>query len=154
MKINVKVNEKSWKFYLKKPDEIIKKKVSLLKKNIKFFSQKKFLVTLVLSNSNEIRKLNAKFRGKNKSTDILSFPFNKKKLLTKMIKKNQKIYLGDIIINLKKVKKNLFISHFDKLWIHGLLHLLGYTHKKNKEYKKMLKLERTYYNTVSKIWKV
>ena len=41
MKINVKVNEKSWKFYLSKPDEIIKKKVKLLNKNIKFFSKKK-----------------------------------------------------------------------------------------------------------------
>ena len=68
-----------------------------------------------------------------------------------MIKKNQKIYLGDIIINLKKVKKNHFLNDFDKLWIHGLLHLLGYTHKKDKEYKKMLKLEREYYNIVSKI---
>ena len=153
MKINVQVNEKSWKFYLKKPDEIINKKVSLLNKNIKFFSKKKFIATLVLSNSKEIKKLNGKFRGKNKSTDILSFPFNEKIPLTKMIKKKQKIYLGDIIINLKKVKKNLFINEFDKLWIHGLLHLLGYSHKKDNEYKKMLKLERTYYNIVSKIWK-
>ena len=54
--------------------------------------------------------------------------------------KKQKNLFGDIIINLKKIKKN-FIVNFDKLWIHGLLHLLGYTHKKNKEYKKMLKLE-------------
>ena len=65
------------------------------------------------------------------------------------MKKNKKIYLGDIIINLKKIKKKNFIVNFDKLWIHGLLHLLGYTHKKDKEYKKMLKLERTYYNTIS-----
>ena len=65
------------------------------------------------------------------------------------VKKHKKIYLGDIIINLKKVKKKNFIVNFDKLWIHGLLHLLGYTHKEDKEYKKMLKLERTYYNTIS-----
>ena len=65
------------------------------------------------------------------------------------MKKNKKIYLGDIIINLKKIKKKNFIVNFDKLWIHGLLHLLGYTHKEDKEYKKMLKLERTYYNTIS-----
>ena len=43
MKINVQVNEKSWKFYLKRPDEIIKKKVSLLKKKIKFLSKKNLL---------------------------------------------------------------------------------------------------------------
>ena len=129
MKINVKVNEKSWKFYLSKPDEIIKKKVKLLNKNIKFFSKNKFIATLVLSNTKEIKTLNGKFRGKNKSTDILSFPFNEKPL--------------------KKVKKKNFINNFDKLWIHGLLHLLGHTHKKDKEYKKMFKLERIYYNIVS-----
>ena len=147
MKINVKVNEKSWKFYLQNPEEIIKKKVTLLNKKIKFFSKKKFIATLVLSNTKEIKKLNAKFRGKNKSTDILSFPFYGKPLAK--MKKNKKIYLGDIIINLKKIKKKNFIVNFDKLWIHGLLHLLGYTHKKDKEYKKMIKLERTYFNTIN-----
>ena len=148
MKINVKVNEKSWKFYLSKPDEIIKKKVKLLNKNIKFFSKNKFIATLVLSNTKEIKTLNCKFRGKNKSTDILSFPFNEKPL-KKIFKRNKKVYLGDIIINVKKVKKKNFINNFDKLWIHGLLHLLGHTHKKDKEYKKMFKLERIYYNIVS-----
>ncbi len=148
MKINVKINEKSWKYYLRKPENIIKKKVTLLNKNIKFLSKKKFIVTLVLSNTKEIKKLNSKFRGKNKSTDILSFPFNDKPL-TKIFTRNKKIYLGDIIINIKKVKKKYFINNFDKLWIHGLLHLLGYTHKKDKEHKKMLKLERIYYNIVS-----
>ena len=148
MKINVKVNEKSWKFYLSKPDEIIKKKVKLLNKNIKFLSKKNFIATLVLSNTKEIKTLNCKFRGKNKSTDILSFPFNEKSS-KKIFKRNKKVYLGDIIINLKKIKKKNFINNFDKLWIHGLLHLLGYTHKKDKEYKKMLKLERIYYNIVS-----
>ncbi len=148
MKINVKINEKSWKYYLRKPENIIKKKVTLLNKNIKFLSKNKFIVTLVLSNTKEIKKLNSKFRGKNKSTDILSFPFNDKPL-TKIFTRNKKIYLGDIIINIKKVKKEYFINNFDKLWIHGLLHLLGYTHKKDKEHKKMLKLERIYYNIVS-----
>ncbi len=148
MKINVKINEKSWKYYLRKPENIIKKKVTLLNKNIKFLSKNKFIVTLVLSNTKEIKKLNSKFRGKNKSTDILSFPFNDKPL-TKIFTRNKNIYLGDIIINIKKVKKEYFINNFDKLWIHGLLHLLGYTHKKDKEHKKMLKLERIYYNIVS-----
>ena len=101
MKINVKVNEKLWKFYLRKPNEIIKKKVTLLNKNIKFFSKKKFIATLVLSNTKEIKKLNGKFRGKNKSADVLSFPFNED-LSVIIKKKNKKIYLGDIIINLKK----------------------------------------------------
>ena len=91
MKINVKVNEKLWKFYLRKPNEIIKKKVTLLNKNIKFFSKKKFIATLVLSNTKEIKKLNGKFRGKNKSADVLSFPFNED--LSVIIKKKIKKFI-------------------------------------------------------------
>ena len=108
MKINVQVNEKSWKFYLKRPDEIIKKKVSLLKKKIKFLSKKKFVATLVLSNSKEIKKLNGKFRGKNKSTDILSFPLNEKKLFIKMIKKKPKNLFGRYYNKFEKSEKKSF----------------------------------------------
>ena len=53
----------------------------------------------------------------------------------------KKLYLGDIIINFNKVKykKNikLFKSQFDKLWIHGLVHLFGHDHKKEKDFRKM-----------------
>ena len=61
------------------------------------------------------------------------------------MKKDKEIYLGDIIINLNKIsnKKDIkiFKSKFDRLWIHGLVHLFGYDHKKEKDYKKMKKVE-------------
>ena len=65
------------------------------------------------------------------------------------------MYIGDIIININKIKKNLkdkkiFIKNFDKLWIHGLLHLFGYDHKKNKEFKKMSKTQTKLLNLISK----
>ena len=64
------------------------------------------------------------------------------------MKKENEIYLGDIIINLNKVnsKKNLklFKLEFDKLWIHGLVHLFGHDHKKEKDFKKMNKIEKDY----------
>ena len=44
--------------------------------------------------------------------------------------------------NKKNIK--LFRSQFDKLWIHGLVHLFGYDHKKEKEYKKMHRVEASY----------
>ena len=64
------------------------------------------------------------------------------------IKKEKEIYLGDIIINLSKVKaknnsKN-FKLEFDKLWIHGLVHLFGHNHKKETDFKKMDKVEKNY----------
>ena len=91
-----------------------------------------------------MKRLNKKFRNKNKSTDVLSFPFFSAKNL-KFIKQN-KIYIGDVatsyeIINARS-KKNNFLSEFDKVWVHGLLHLIGYNHIKNKDYFKMNKIEK------------
>ena len=103
---------------------------------------------MLLSNTKAIKKLNSKFRKKNKSTDVLSFPFYNKKNLKKKIKNEKEIYLGDIIINLNKIrsKKNIknFKLEFDKLWIHGLVHLFGYDHKKEKDYRKMSQVEKNY----------
>ena len=89
-----------------------------------------------------MKYLNKKFRNKNKITDVLSFP----NLDNDDIKKNDKeIYLGDIalsyeIIN-RRSKKSNFDTEFDKMWIHGYLHLLGYDHKKIKDYKTMKRVE-------------
>ena len=91
--------------------------------------------------------LNKKFRKKNKSTDILSFPNQTKKDFKKNHYLHSKIYLGDIIINYKKINSTSvkkFQNQFDILWIHGLLHLFGYEHKKNKDYKKMNIIEKKF----------
>ena len=99
----------------------------------------------MLSGNKEIIKLNKKFRKKENSTDVLSFPFYSKKNLKNIIKKEREIYLGDIIINLNKVnnKKSTknFKLQFNKVWIHGLIHLFGYDHKKEKDFRKMYKME-------------
>ena len=57
---------------------------------------------------------------------------------------NLEIYLGDIIINFKKMNtssKLLFKRQFDVLWIHGLVHLFGHDHIKDTNYKKMAAIE-------------
>ena len=80
----------------------------------------------------------------------MSFPFYNKKTLKNKIKKEKEIYLGDIIINLNKVGKskniNFFKLQFDKLWIHGLVHLFGHDHKREKDFKKMNKVEIDFHN--------
>ena len=148
IKVNVLVGDKKWKKYISKPESYLKKKINKLNKKNKIFKNKKIEFSLLLAGPNDIKKLNKKFRKKNKSTDVLSFPFYDKKDLKNKIKKEKEIYLGDIIINLVKVnnKKNikLFRSQFDKLWIHGLVHLFGYDHKKEKDFKKMKKVENNY----------
>jgi probable rRNA maturation factor len=129
--INVDVfsEEKAWSKKLKKKELFFKKICKSFPKKYKFF-KKKVSFTLLLSNNKSIKKLNKSFRNRNKSTDILSFPSNKK---LKKIKEN---YIGDIIISynfIDKPKSQSFKSFKEKLiktFIHGFLHLLNFDHIK------------------------
>ena len=148
IKINTISNNEIWKRYLKNPNIFIQNKIYKLNKNFKKYKKNKIYCTLVLTGSDEIRKLNKKFRKKNETTDVLSFPFYTKKEFNKKIKNDREIYLGDIVVNLTKVKnknnKNNFILEFNKLWVHGLVHLFGYDHKKDLDFLKMKKIEKKF----------
>ena len=154
IKINVIVGNKSWKKYIKNPTAYTKNKIKLLNKGNNFFKNKNIYFSLLLSDNKETKSFNKIFRKKNKATDVLSFPFYEKKKMKNLFKKKIPFYLGDIIINLDKIKnqsnnkKDMRIE-FDKLWIHGLAHLLGYRHKFNKDYAKMQKIEKIFFNLVN-----
>ena len=75
--VDVVSEEKAWSKRLKKKELFFKKICRSFPKKYKFL-QKKVSFTLLLSNNKSIKKLNKSFRNKNKSTDILSFPFYKK----------------------------------------------------------------------------
>ena len=112
------------------------------------FIKKKVSLTVLLSNNKNIKRLNKKFRNKNKSTDILSFPFEKKL----NIKKSP--YIGDIIISYEFMNKPKaltaleFKSKITRIFIHGFLHLLGYDHIKLKDFKEMLIEEEKIFKTI------
>ena len=148
IKINVISNNAGWAKYLKRPGIYIEKRIKNLNQKNGKYKKKDIHCTLLLSGSSEIKKLNKKFRNKNKSTDVLSFPFYSKKKLMKKLKTETEIYLGDIIVNLNKIKnkKNIkdFKLEFNKLWIHGLIHLFGHDHKKIKDFDKMIKIENKF----------
>ena len=118
IKVNVIVRDNVWLKYIKDPKLYLKKKVKKIQKD-KFFSKNKvFNFNLLLSGSKEIRALNKKFRNKDKSTDILSFPQQDKKYLKKLIEKKRDIFLGDMIINFQKVNSKslrVFNDHFNIL---------------------------------------
>jgi|TARA_B110000971_G_C19957366_1_gene476290 probable rRNA maturation factor len=151
IKADVLVSNKAWKKHIKIPSSYVNNKLKKIDKKLNIFRKSHFKFTILLSGSNEIKKLNNKFRKKNKTTDILSFPFYEKKILNILLKKkSNQIYLGDIIINLNKmtlkIKANNFLLIFDKIWIHGLVHLLGYKHKSNRDFSIMTKLENKLIN--------
>ena len=146
IKVEVLIKKMAWKKYISSPEKYLKKKLKKAEKKISIFKKNKLNFTVLLSGENEITRLNKKFRKKNKATDVLSFPFYQKKKLYELIKKEKNvIYLGDIIINLNEIikqsKNQSFQVTFDKLWIHGLTHLLGYRHKSNRDFSLMKKIE-------------
>ena len=153
IKINVITNNNNWLNYIKKPNNYLEKKINKLNLNVKNFKKRNFFCSLLLSGNKEIKFLNKKFRKKNKATDVLSFPFYTKKEFKKILKKEEELYLGDIIINLNKIKnkslKKNFKIEFDRLWIHGLLHLFGYVHKREKDFKKMNQKEKFFFDLVN-----
>ena len=145
--INVLSEEKAWSGKLKKKEFFFKQVCNFFPKQYRF-PYKKVSFNLLLSNNRCIKKLNKEFRKKNKSTDILSFPFKKK------INLNKETYIGDIIISFDFINKpkSQNIKNFKdkviKTLIHGFLHLLGFDHIKNIDYKKMLKEEEKIYKSV------
>ena len=151
IRVNVEVSSKSWRRKIKSPKKYFSKKLKKISKIVPFFKGKDVTFTIMLTNSLNMKKLNKKFRKHNKSTDVLSFPFFSSNNL-KLIKK-KKIYIGDIaasyeIINARSLKNN-FLLEFDKVWVHGLLHLLGYNHIKNKDYFKMNNIEKRIINLIT-----
>ena len=145
--VDVVSEEKAWSKKLKKKELFFKKICRSFPKKYKFL-QKKVSFTLLLSNNKSIKKLNKSFRNKDKPTDILSFPSNKK---LKKIKEN---YIGDIIISYNFIDKpksqsfKFFKEKLIKTFIHGFLHLLNFDHVKDKDYIKMLKEEELIYKSV------
>lgn len=95
-------------------------------------------LSIALVGQGRIRELNKRYRGKNRATDVLAFP-------------NKETGLGEIVICLREVKKNAkkFSSTFEKelvrVLIHGILHLLGYDHKKGEAQAKKMEGKQNYY---------
>ena len=142
IKIEVLIKDKNWKKYLSNPNRYLNtqaKKINLKK----YFRSKLINISILLTGNNDIKFLNKKFRKKNKTTDVLSFPSYDQNIIRTKLKSQKNLYLGDIALNLYKIDrgKNKFKSEFDKLWVHGLVHLMGYKHYKNKDFFKMKKIE-------------
>ena len=149
IKVNVLSEDKSWSKKLKKKEFFFNKLCKFFPKRFQFINKKIYL-TVLLSNNKNIKKLNKRFRNKNKHTDILSFPFEQK------LKKGNEVYLGDIIISFNYINNSKNLSSYDfkekvvRIFIHGFLHLLNFDHIKKKDYIKMLNQEQKIFKSVQK----
>ena len=96
-------------------------------------------VSVLLTDSQEVRALNKEFRGKDKTTDVLSFPMDE------INPENGYVILGDIVINAEMARQQADeYGHSQEreiafLSIHSMLHLLGYEHENDKEGEKIMR---------------
>ena len=148
IKIDVFVKNKNWKKHISNPSKYLVNKVRHINSSFSFVKKRNINFSILLAGNQEVRKLNKQFKNKDKTTDVLSFPFykniNSKKL------KDKNVYLGDIILNFYKINKKNFKKDFNRLWVHGFLHLLGHKHYKNKDFYKMNKLENLILKKIEK----
>jgi len=147
--VDVILESNLWKKKIKKADVFFNSLVKVFPKKYRFI-KKKVSLTILLSNNKNIKKLNKKFRNKNKATDVLSFPSEKK------INIKKSPYIGDIVISYDFMNKPKTLTALEfrnkvaKIFIHGFLHLLGYDHIKLKNFKVMLVEEEKIYQIIEK----
>jgi len=139
MEILIKNQQKIIKLNQKKIEGIIKKVLQHLKVD------DKTEISVLFTDDKFIRSLNNKYRGIDKPTDVLSFSLQEGDVKSPEIESDK--LLGDIIISIETAQRqadNLNHSiekELTVLLIHGLLHLTGYNHEKDKDYKIMREKE-------------
>ena len=118
----------------------------------------KLLVTITLTNADNIRRINKKYRNIDKATDVLSFPMFEKYELTEKIEKKlfeHEDVLGDIIISIPRVEEQAkeyghnFERELSYMIVHGFYHLMGYDHIKEEDKEKMRPKEEKILNELN-----
>tara|TARA_Y100001980_G_C14311620_1_gene135521 strand:+ start:118 stop:561 length:444 start_codon:yes stop_codon:yes gene_type:complete len=113
---------------------------------VKIFSEnfkisRNFHFTVHSLNESESKKLNKKTFNKNKPTDVLSFPLYNDIEAINQLDQSMHEDMGDMFICRNVIKKNAeiydkdFVEELQYIVIHGLLHLIGYSHEKNDKLK-------------------
>ena len=122
-------------FKTKKIKNFVKKSVDQTLEILEYKKRKTY-VSVFLTNNEEIKKINSKYRKINKPTNVLSFPQNEKRMISNL---ENYLVLGDIVISLEKIlleandqKKNFF-DHLLHMIVHSALHLYGFDHSNKKE---------------------
>ena len=139
MEILIKNQQKTIKINQRKIREIVKKALQFLKVD------EKTEISILFTDDKFIRSLNNKYRGIDKSTDVLSFSLWEGSVKTPESESDK--LLGDIIISVETAQRQADkLNHSREkelavLLIHGLLHLTGYDHEKDKDYKIMQEKE-------------
>ena len=148
VKVNLVIEDKNWKSRYPKVNFFLTKSIKKILLSIFPSRTIAFEISILLTGTKNMKKLNKKFRKINKDTDVLSFPAEEKNFFKKDLKLKKKVYLGDIALSYQYIEATIkkqntsFDDYFKKMLIHGVLHLIGYEHDSFTKYKKMNLLEQ------------
>lgn len=119
-------------------------------------------LNVILTEQNNIREANKKYRNIDKETDVLSFPMFEKYEINEIINNSQsnnsnniEEVLGDIIISIPRVKEQaLEYGHsvereLSYMVVHGFYHIMGYDHMNETEKKEMRLKEENILNKLN-----
>lgn len=118
----------------------------------------KLMITIILTNAENIKKINKQYRNIDKATDVLSFPMFERGELENEIKNRlieHEDVLGDIIISIPKVEEQAkeyghsFERELSYMIVHGFYHLMGYDHIKEEDKKEMRPKEEKILNQLN-----
>ena len=97
IKIDVFIKDKNWKKYISNPNKYLNKLAKKINLNI-FSKSKSVNFSIKLTGNKEIKNLNKKFRKKNKTTDVLSFPYYDPSETRIKLKLNKKFILVILLL--------------------------------------------------------
>ncbi len=106
----------------------------------------KLLVSVTLTNPENIKKINKEYRKINRPTDVLSFPMFEKEEIDEFVKSQKWEYtdiLGDMVISIEQVENqskefgHSFERELSYMVVHSFYHLMGYDHIKEEDKQKM-----------------
>jgi probable rRNA maturation factor len=153
--IDIVVKSKKWA-EIKNVENFVEKTIQKIipLTDLKKILKRKFILEISVSlvSDLQMKKINLEFRGKNKATNVLSFPALDENLirqigLKELVGNDEYLFLGDIIIAFETLKKESlaqkkkFHDHLIHLILHSILHLIGYDHEEEKMTKIMEDLE-------------
>ncbi len=136
------------------PDIDLRRLKSTAQKLVRATARPASGLSLLLTDDAHVRKLNRTHRGKDKATDVLSFPA----LRAGSGQAEEEQFLGDIAISLDTARRQAAAydaplqSEVNRLLIHGLLHLLGHDHHEAVERAVMEAEERRLAGVISMPW--
>jgi len=98
-------------------------------------------LTLLLTDDEQMRELNSRYRQVDDTTDVLAFPSGD------LERDSGRIYLGDVLISLPRASAQALVGRHELeaelqlLVVHGVLHLLGYDHGGDEDRAAMWKVQ-------------